>query len=60
MTKREDIEDSYFMFEDDVQWMVQTAYNLGLFCFNVGRNSEGSGFFQIIQKVLLHIHVFLF
>ncbi|KAI9358797.1 hypothetical protein BD770DRAFT_410109 [Pilaira anomala] len=54
---QEDIEDSYFMFEDDIQWMVQTAYNLGLFCFNVGRNSEGAGFFQIIQKTFRVCHI---
>ncbi|KAG2231710.1 hypothetical protein INT48_000450 [Thamnidium elegans] len=35
----------------DIQWMTQTVYNLGLFCFNVGRNSEGRSFFQLIENI---------
>ncbi|GAA5817516.1 hypothetical protein MFLAVUS_011064 [Mucor flavus] len=35
----------------DIQWMTQKVYNLGLFCFNVGRNSEGRSFFQLIENI---------
>lgn len=31
--------------------MVQTAWNLGLFCFGSGRNDEGARLFDVINQV---------
>jgi hypothetical protein len=35
----------------DLKWMLQTAWNLGLFCFSSGRNDEGTRLFDVINKV---------
>lgn len=37
----------------DLKWLMQTAYNLGLFCFSVGRNEEGGLLLGAIE--LVHI-----
>lgn len=36
----------------DFQWLVETAYNLGLFCFNVERSDEGRMMFGLIEQVI--------
>lgn len=39
----------------DFQWLVETVYNLGLFCFNAGRKTEGHNLFGLIEQVILFL-----
>ncbi|CAO3628445.1 unnamed protein product [Mucor fragilis] len=36
---------------NDLEWMLQTPWNLGLFCFSAGRNSEGMWLFDVISEL---------
>lgn len=38
---------------NDLEWMLQTPWNLGLFCFSAGRNSEGMWLFDVISEVAM-------
>ncbi|KAG2205979.1 hypothetical protein INT47_005297 [Mucor saturninus] len=35
----------------DFQWLIETVYNLGLFCFNAERNNEGRIMFGLIEQL---------
>jgi hypothetical protein len=39
------------IFMNDLEWLLQTSWNLGLYCFSAGRNSEGIILFDVISKV---------
>ncbi|KAI7900431.1 uncharacterized protein BX663DRAFT_517550 [Cokeromyces recurvatus] len=36
---------------NDIEWMLQTSWNLGLFCFSAGRHEEGTLLFNIVNKL---------
>ncbi|KAF1797660.1 hypothetical protein FB192DRAFT_1178194 [Mucor lusitanicus] len=36
---------------NDLEWMLQTSWNLGLFCFSAGRNNEGMCLFDVISEL---------
>ncbi|KAI9487517.1 MAG: hypothetical protein EXX96DRAFT_82395 [Benjaminiella poitrasii] len=36
---------------NDIEWMLQTSWNLGLYCFGAGRHEEGVLLFSIVNKV---------
>ncbi|KAL9554661.1 hypothetical protein MBANPS3_002712 [Mucor bainieri] len=36
---------------NDLEWMLQTSWNLGLFCFSAGRNNEGMWLFDVISEL---------
>lgn len=40
---------------NDLEWLLQTSWNLGLYCFSAGRNSEGMGLFDVISKVFTKV-----
>ncbi|KAK4516313.1 uncharacterized protein ATC70_011283 [Mucor velutinosus] len=35
----------------DLEWMLQTSWNLGLFCFSAGKNTEGMRLFDVISEL---------
>lgn len=43
------------IFMNDLEWLLQTSWNLGLYCFSAGRNSEGIILFDVISKVYTKI-----
>lgn len=34
-----------------IHWMTGTAWNLGLYCLSVGKQTEGSHLFHVLNKV---------
>ncbi|KAL7333968.1 sporulation-specific protein 22 [Mucor circinelloides] len=36
---------------NDLEWMLQTSWNLGLFCFSAGRHTEGMCLFDVISEL---------
>lgn len=38
---------------NDLEWMLQTSWNLGLFCFSAGRHTEGMCLFDVISEVTI-------